>query len=287
MISSLANQPIYLLHWDTFPDGETGFFLDPTGSIHEYAYLSKESNIYHCHVDSRLKETVADFVEGVYSVSSTRIDSHNPLNYFAGQLFFHADALKCEAGNAPCGKRCLPQGQVCRKKGGLLKGAAIATGGAAGLAALGAGALLAKTEKGRAAASESGQLAKQGKVGAAGRSLVRGVQEGGEEVVVKGAEKLGRGIAKDIAKGLTAGEGVTGKTAKALANEEGLLSKATQSFAKGARDVAVEEAKSVAQQKAKSIKEKIKDIATKDIAYLPGERKLREKVKEATNKGRK
>ena len=285
MISSLNNYPIYLLHWDSTPDGEVGYFLDIDGNAHEYAYVAEEESIYHAQLDSATTESIKDFTRAVYEVSSTHVDSDDPLGFLMGQLSVRSDSLKCEAGNVPCGKRCLPQGQVCRSKGGLVKGAAIAGLGVAGVAALGAGTLLAKTEAGRAAAQSAGESARSGNVIQAGRQLARGVREGGEEVVVKGAEKAGRYVGENAVKAATKGKGKTQPSPPPESEkEEGLASKAVKSFAKGAKEAATKEVKSVAKQKAQSIKSKIKELANKEIAYLPGERKLREKFKEATRK---
>jgi hypothetical protein len=277
----LDDSTIYLLHWDSVPDGEVGFFLDIDGNIHEYAYVPAEQSIYHHHVDSWLQDLAADFVQGYYA-ASPEPSTDRPLSFLAGEIGARLDALTCEAGNVPCGKRCLPKGQVCRSKGGLAKGAAIAGIGLAGTAALGAGALLAKTEKGREAVKEAGEMARQRNVVGAGQRIGRGVKEGAEEVVTKGAEKAGRYVGEQAVKAVTKERG---KTAPSTKNTEpGLAGKAIQSFAKGAKEAAVEEGKAVAKKKAESIKSKIKAIANKEIAYLPGERKLREKIKASMKK---
>lgn len=244
---SLQGNPVLFLHSDTLSDGEVGFFLDEQGFVHEYAFVNSDESLSHCRVDSQDQQLVEDFIEGA---------SNSQLDFLFGVLASRNDTLKCSPGNTACGKKCLPKGQVCRSKGGVQKNALVG-----GAALVGAGALLSQTKGGKAAIKKTGEKIEEGVVGQ--------------------AEKIGTSVGK---RSVQAVVNRKLRDPSAPRKEPGLMSKAAKSFGKGVKAGAQKEVVETAKKKASSLKDKIKKIATKEIAYLPGERKLRSSLKKKFKK---
>jgi hypothetical protein len=116
----------------------------------------------------------AEFLDG-YTVAilesyGLRTDSEDPEDYLEGYLFAQRyDAIKCSAGNKPCGKRCIPMKSNCKT-------------GAGGMAAkIGAGAALAgaaaygvkKLRKRKSYQGEDGRMRKKAPTSAKQREKSR------------------------------------------------------------------------------------------------------------------
>lgn len=104
------------------------------------------------------------------------------------------DALQCKPGNKPCGNRCIPQEQKCRKngEGGSGKGGAgVAAGLAtAGLAAAGIGAYAASRNSDKKDYSKAAKVAANvGAVGAVvGATYMNRKRAGGKSDLTAGKE---------------------------------------------------------------------------------------------------
>lgn len=177
-----------------------------------YSYSSDGFNLAIAHHDSITQE-LNDYAQGMLDATGIRVDSDTPYDWIRGMMRMDAQ-VKCKSGGTPCGARCLPKGQTCRKGmnaksqsaiGGAKtklrsgNGAKVAAGIAAGLVgAAAAGGAAYVGYKGR------DELARGGKVIAermkqAGREAGRDLKAGKE--VAKSALKQVKPAMEQIDKG--------------------------------------------------------------------------------------
>lgn len=109
-----------------------------------YSYSSDGFSVAVTHHDS-LTQELNDYTEGLLAVNNVRVDSNAHYDWARGLLRLDGQ-IKCKSGGVPCGKRCLPKGQTCRKgmgagSQGAVKGAKtrLKTGGAGTAAKIAAG----------------------------------------------------------------------------------------------------------------------------------------------------
>lgn len=183
---------IQLLDYAVHPDGESGLFIDPSGTAYDFAtYHDSGESVYL----ENEHETAfyQDYAIGMLQTEGVdyRGDSE-AYGFLMGLLTSRNDAaLKCTGGNVACGKRCIPKGQVCRSKGGGGKAKLAALGGVAAL-----GGLAASTAEGRAKGKQAAGQAAQG----AGNFLVgKGKKAVGGVEMAGGVAQAGLGAAQSVA----------------------------------------------------------------------------------------
>ena len=287
---------IQLLDYAVHPDGESGLFIDPSGTAYDFAthhdsgesvYLENEHEtaFYQDYAIGMLQTEGVDY----------RGDSE-AYGFLMGLLTSRNDAaLKCTGGNVACGKRCIPKGQVCRSKGG---GGKAKLGALAGAAAL--GGLAASTAEGRAKGKTAAKQAAQGAgnvamgeakrraarakgrggLGQMGIGLVQGAtgnKEGGKENFTKGGRTVGEAVKERAEAGGQLRQGVDDLAAGAR-SAAGAVVTSAKIQGKNAKN-AVKSAPGNIKQKFEDMKNKVKTVKTKKGKDKPPEKTKKEKKK--------
>jgi hypothetical protein len=209
-----------ILSADVDKDGVIYGQVLSSGNVYDY-----EADNYAIELDYSPKDTASlnYYSQAILDSIGIRIDSssaYDSFEYARGVLRMDVGQMKCKSGNIPCGRKCLPKGQKCRK--GM---------GAAGAVKVG------QTRAGLRMPGGGGILAKAALMTAAGGAIAGGVtlansKEGkeaiaqGKQAVDKAGKRLARG-ANVVAERTKRAAGAAGEGLKA-ANQIGRFALETE-----------------------------------------------------------
>lgn len=210
MIPNEISEPIAQAIVDTFDapvdeiltvnlDGELlyGTLLSGGGF---YSYSTDGISFATTHHDSITQE-LNDYAQGMLDAAGIRADSHAPYEWARGIMRLDRQ-MKCKSGNTPCGGKCLPKGQTCRKGMGANAQGAV-KGAKTSLRSGNGGKLAAGVAAGLVGAAAAGGAAYVGYKGRdelakGGKAIAERMKQAGEEA--KGDLKTGTDIAKKVLK---------------------------------------------------------------------------------------